>query len=175
MGAVDGWDVRPPRSLRLCWLLVAGVGSLLALPATGQAIAMNCSVPVGTTGAASQTPLRFGIYPGGPVGSVNPKAPPRPEDPAKRLATLQALAGSHPFVVRLYSAWTGDASADDVHGGSGGRARRPLQASRSRAEHGAFGVCGLHPRGRPPLRLRPAFRLAAGHERGESPRCARRL
>jgi hypothetical protein len=116
MGAVDGWDVRPPRSLRLCWFLVAGVGSLLALPATGHAIAMTCSVPVGTTGAASQTPLRFGIYPGGPVGSVNPKAPPRPEDPAKRLATLQALAGSHPFVVRLYSAWTGDASADDVGG-----------------------------------------------------------
>jgi hypothetical protein len=105
MGAVDGWDVRPPRSLRLCWFVVAGVGSLLALPATGQAIAMNCSVPVGTAGAASQTPLRFGIYPGGPVGSVNPKAPPRPEDPAKRLATLQAPSAFADYIrgiVRRY-------------------------------------------------------------------------
>lgn len=93
-------------------MLLAG----LVLPATGHALAANCVVPAGTTDAASHAPLRFGIYPGGPVGSVNPKAPPRPEDPAKRLATLQALAGSNPFVVRLYSAWTGDASADDVGG-----------------------------------------------------------
>ena len=108
---------RHTRSLNLSRLLVAGIGALLAglaVPATGQAIALNCVVPAGTTDSASQSPLRFGIYPGGPVGSVNPKAPPRPEDPAKRLATLQALAGSNPFVVRLYSAWTGDASADDV-------------------------------------------------------------
>ncbi len=61
-------------------------------------------------------PLRFGIYPGGPAGSVNPKAPPRPENPARRLAALKELAGSKPFVVRLYSAWTGDAAADDVAG-----------------------------------------------------------
>jgi hypothetical protein len=110
---------RHPRSLNLSWLLVAGVGALLAalaLPATGHAIALSCVVPAGGTDAAAQRPLRFGIYPGGPVGSVNPKAPQRPEDPAKRLATLQALAGSSPFVVRLYSAWTGDASADDVGG-----------------------------------------------------------
>jgi hypothetical protein len=110
---------RHPRSLDLARLLVAAVGAILAglaAPATGHAVALNCVVPAGATGAASQTPLRFGIYPGGPVGSVNPKAPPRPEDPAKRLAALQALAGSNPFVVRLYSAWTGDASADDVGG-----------------------------------------------------------
>jgi hypothetical protein len=109
--------VRHPRSLNLPRLLVAGAGALLvvlALPATGHAIALNCVVPAGAPDAASQSPLRFGIYPGGPVGSVNPKAPPRPEDPAKRLATLHALAGANPFVVRLYSAWTGDASADDV-------------------------------------------------------------
>jgi hypothetical protein len=110
---------RHPRSLDLARLLVAAVGAILAglvAPATGHAVALNCVVPAGATGAASQTPLRFGIYPGGPVGSVNPKAPPRLEDPAKRLAALQALAGSNPFVVRLYSAWTGDASADDVGG-----------------------------------------------------------
>jgi hypothetical protein len=108
---------RHPRSLNLSRLLVAGAGALVAglsLPATGHAIALNCVVPAGAPDAASRTPLRFGIYPGGPVGSVNPKAPPRPEDPVKRLAALQALAGSNPFVVRLYSAWTGDASADDV-------------------------------------------------------------
>jgi hypothetical protein len=108
---------RHARSLNLSRLLVAIIGALLAgltVPATGHAIALNCAVPGGATDSASQIPLRFGIYPGGPVGSVNPKAPPRPEDPAKRLATLQALAGSNPFVVRLYSAWTGDASADDV-------------------------------------------------------------
>ena len=107
------------RSLSPSLLLVAGAAALLAslaLPAAGQAIALNCLVPAGNTVAASQTPLRFGIYPGGPAGSVNPKAPPRPENPAKRLAALQTLAGSNPFVVRLYSAWTGVASADDVGG-----------------------------------------------------------
>jgi hypothetical protein len=93
-------------------VLLAG----LALPSAGSAIPLTCVVPAGVTAAASRAPLRFGIYPGGPVGSVNPKAPPRPEEPAKRLATLQALAGSNPFVVRLYSAWTGDAAADDVGG-----------------------------------------------------------
>ena len=93
-------------------VLVAG----LALPATSHAVALNCVVPDGAANAASPGPLRFGIYPGGPVGSVNPKAPPRPEDPARRLAALRALAGSNPFVVRLYSAWTGDPSADDVGG-----------------------------------------------------------
>jgi hypothetical protein len=116
---MDVWVWCHPRSLNISRLLVAGVGALLAglaLPATGHAIARNCVVAAAATDAASQTPLRFGIYPGGPVGSVNPKAPPRAEDPAKRLAALQALAGSKPFVVRLSSAWTGDASADDLGG-----------------------------------------------------------
>jgi hypothetical protein len=116
---MDVYVWRHPRSLDLSRLLVAGVGALLAglaLPAAGHAAALSCVVPAGATAAAAHAPLRFGIYPGGPVGSVNPKAPPRPEDPAKRLAALQALAGSNPFVVRLYSAWTGDASADEVGG-----------------------------------------------------------
>src|SRR5512133_951989 len=114
---------RHPRSLNLLRLLVAGVGILLAglaLPSAGYAIALTCVVPAGVTAAAAPTPLRFGIYPGGPVGSVNRMAPPRPEEPAKRLATLQALAGSNPFVVRLYSAWTGDAASDDAVGGLDG-------------------------------------------------------
>ena len=104
---------------RLSLWVLAGVVVVVAglvLPATGLALAPSCVVPGGAAVAASQAPLRFGIYPGGPAGSVNPKAPPRPEDRAKRLGALQALAGSSPFVVRLYSAWTGDASADEVGG-----------------------------------------------------------
>ena len=68
------------------------------------------------TVAAAPAPLRFGIYPGGPAGSVDTKAAPKPEDPVKRLAALQGLRGDAPFVVRLYSGWTGDARADDVSG-----------------------------------------------------------
>jgi hypothetical protein len=97
-------------------LLVASAAALFAglvLPASGQAIALNCVLPAGPAASgAGAPPLRFGIYPGGPVGSVNPKAAPRPEDPAKRLAALQALAGSNPFVVRLYSGWTGAGGGD---------------------------------------------------------------
>jgi len=99
--------------------LVAAAGAVLAslvVPASGFALAPSCVVPAGGAVAVSQAPLRFGIYPGGPAGSVNPKAPPRPEDPAKRLAALRELAGSSPFVVRLYSGWTGVAAADDVSG-----------------------------------------------------------
>src|SRR3954451_16375373 len=86
---------------------------LLVAP-SAQAQRRSCVISTAQTAVATQTaPLRFGIYPGGPAGSVDPKAPPRPEDPAKRLAALQGLRGDAPFVVRLYSAWTGDASADD--------------------------------------------------------------
>ncbi|MCA1697562.1 MAG: hypothetical protein LC790_01100 [Actinobacteria bacterium] len=84
------------------------------MPSVSQAIALNCLGSLRDTVAATQPPLRFGIYPGGAVGSVNPKAPPRPENPVKRLAALHTLAGSSPFVVRLYGAWTGEAMADDV-------------------------------------------------------------
>ena len=100
-------------------LLVAGAAALvvgLVLPASGHALALNCLVPAGHGASTAQEPLRFGIYPGGPAGSVNAKAPPRPENPAKRLSALQSLRGSSPFVVRLYSAWTGDPAADDVGG-----------------------------------------------------------
>src|SRR3954470_19195433 len=89
---------------------------LLVAP-SAQAQRRSCVISTAQTAVATQTaPLRFGIYPGGPVGSVNPKAPPRPEDPAKRLAALQGLRGDSPFVVRLYAGWTGDARADDVSG-----------------------------------------------------------
>ncbi|MGH2840802.1 MAG: hypothetical protein ACRDKY_08260, partial [Solirubrobacteraceae bacterium] len=78
----------------------------LAWPASGQALAPSCLMPAGQTVAPVQSPLRFGIYPGGPAGSVHPTARPRPENPAKRLSALRALAGTAPFVARLYSAWT---------------------------------------------------------------------
>ena len=93
----------------------AAVVACLVLPSSGYALALNCLVPANHS-AGAQAPLRFGIYPGGPAGSVDPKAPPRPENPVKRLAALQSLRGSSPFVVRLYSGWTGDAAADDVAG-----------------------------------------------------------
>src|SRR5436305_819798 len=89
---------------------------LLVAPAAS-ARPRSCVISTAQMSTATQAPpLRFGIYPGGPVGSVNPKAPPRPEDPDKRLAALQGLRGDSPFVVRLYSGWTGDARADDVSG-----------------------------------------------------------
>lgn len=94
----------------------AAVVACLVVPSSGYALALNCLVPANHSAGSAHAPLRFGIYPGGPAGSVDPKAPPRPENPAKRLAALQSLRGSSPFVVRLYSAWTGDAAADDVSG-----------------------------------------------------------
>jgi len=109
------------RSRLACALrfLLVGAGALVAglvMPAVGLAAAVTCPVPAGQQAATSQAPLRFGIYPGGPAGSVNATAPPVAENPAKRLSALKALAGSKPFVVRLYSGWTGNASADDVSG-----------------------------------------------------------
>jgi hypothetical protein len=104
---------RPTLLARLVFAGVVATIASLGLPAAGQALAPSC--PTSSAPADDpHAPLRFGIYPGGPAGSVDPKAPPRPEDPAKRLSALQALAGANPFVVRLYSAWTGNPGADDV-------------------------------------------------------------
>lgn len=100
-------------SRQLLATLVVLLLAALAQPATGQAAAMSCLVPAADGARAPTPPLRFGIYPGGPAGSVNPKLPPVAEDPARRLAALRSLAGGMPFVVRLYSAWTGSAAADD--------------------------------------------------------------
>src|SRR3954470_24657371 len=106
------------RPLR-CLPAAAAVSALVVLLVSPAAYAQRRSCVISTAQMASTTqtgPLRFGINPGGPAGSVDPKAPPRPEDPAKRLAALQGLRGAGPFVVRLYSGWTGDARADDVGG-----------------------------------------------------------
>ena len=106
--------LRPFISLWPWVLAAAALFAGLALPAGGQAVSPNCPVPASNVGMVGQSALRFGIYPGGPAGSVSPKAPPRPENRAKRLSALKTLAGSSPLVVRLYSAWTGDPRADDV-------------------------------------------------------------
>jgi len=106
-------------SARRVLSLVPAIAGVLALvPGSAAAAARSCVISTAqmATATPSAPPLRFGIYPGGPAGSVNPKAPPRPEDPAKRLGALQGLRGDQPFVVRLYSGWTGDARADDVSG-----------------------------------------------------------
>jgi len=105
-----------PRVL-LCLPAIAAFVALALVPGKAAARGRPCVISTAQMASATPTPpLRFGIYPGGPAGSVNPKAPPRPEDPGKRLAALQGLRGDSPFVARLYAGWTGDARADDVGG-----------------------------------------------------------
>jgi len=65
--------------------------------------------------------LLFGISPGGGAGAVLPGGKLVPEDPVKQLAALERLAGSHPFVMHAYVAFTGVSASDE----------RGLQAARS--------------------------------------------
>ncbi|HEX3981672.1 MAG TPA: hypothetical protein VHW93_10620 [Acidimicrobiales bacterium] len=71
---------------------------------------------------AFSPPLQFGIYPGGPVGTVNITDSPVAENPAQRLAALKDLratnsgGGPRPFVVRLYESFTGRPSVDSWTG-----------------------------------------------------------
>src|SRR3954453_1347949 len=105
-----------PRVL-LCLPAIAAFVAVALMPGKAAAQGRPCVISTAQMASATPTPpLRFGIYPGGPAGSVDPKAPPRPEDPVQRLAALQGLRGDSPFVVRLYSGWTGDSRADDVSG-----------------------------------------------------------
>lgn len=54
----------------------------------------------------------FGIYPGGAAGTVGPSGTVVPEDPAKRLAALEALrVAGKPFVLHLYASYTGRGGA----------------------------------------------------------------
>ncbi len=55
--------------------------------------------------------LRFGIYPGGALGTIGPGAAPKPDDPAKRLTALTQLRGGRPFVLHLYVDYTGPGGA----------------------------------------------------------------
>jgi hypothetical protein len=67
-------------------------------------------------------PLEFGIYPGGPVGTIKIKDSPVPEIATSRLAaldTLRAHTGEgtpRPFVVRLYESFTGQPQVDSWTG-----------------------------------------------------------
>ncbi|MGD0314116.1 MAG: hypothetical protein ABSC90_16820 [Acidimicrobiales bacterium] len=71
---------------------------------------------------AFSPPLEFGVYPGGPVGTVNFTDSPVAENPAERLAALKDLratdsaGGARPFVVRLYESFTGQTSVDSWTG-----------------------------------------------------------
>jgi hypothetical protein len=71
---------------------------------------------------AFSPPLEFGIYPGGPVGTVNFTDSPVAENPVERLAALKDLratdsaGGARPFVIRLYESFTGQPSVDSWTG-----------------------------------------------------------
>jgi hypothetical protein len=93
----------------------AGVVLLLLVmlfPAGARAQELRCPVTVSGAVSPHPAPLRFGIYPGGPAGSVSQTAAPLPEDPQRRLAALQQLAGAAPFVVHIYTGFSGDARKD---------------------------------------------------------------
>ena len=56
--------------------------------------------------------LHFGIYPWAAPGAVNPADPQVPDDPAKALAAVRTLQGTHSFTVHLYGQYTGTNGAD---------------------------------------------------------------
>jgi hypothetical protein len=57
-------------------------------------------------------PFVFGIYPGGPAGTVGPSGSLKPEDPARRLAVLQQLRGSSStLILHLYASYSGPGSS----------------------------------------------------------------
>jgi hypothetical protein len=60
-------------------------------------------------------PLVFGIYPGGPAGTVGPAGETKPEDPSLRLAQLEQLRGSRrAFVLHLYDSFTRRSDANSL-------------------------------------------------------------
>jgi hypothetical protein len=96
---------------RFRWIRFAPLLCLLALAA-------GCS----TTRPQPPARLSFGIYPGGPVGTVHVTDKPIPENPTLRLKAVEALRAHgpsgepRPFVVRLYEAFTGDPQVDSWSG-----------------------------------------------------------
>lgn len=86
----------------------AGIALALLLAMTVGPNAGDASIAA----AASPRPMRFGIYPGGPVGSVGKVFAPLPENTELQMAALNKLkAASGQFVVRLYTAYYGDPRA----------------------------------------------------------------
>lgn len=110
------------------WLAVAGcaLGLLAVLPGN-RAYATH-----GARERDCRSGLRFGIYPGGTVGTVAPAARPAPPNPAKQLAALKRLrAPGRPFVLHLYASFTGPGSTS---------ARRQLSAQVRRFTRAGFDV-----------------------------------
>lgn len=105
--------------LRRAWFIVAAMVVAVCgiAPAGTHAAILPVCLPavVPVTPASTVAPaLRFGIYPGGAAGSVAGKPDPAPEDPAARLAALLQLRGEAGTLgVHLYTAYTGDAAADE--------------------------------------------------------------
>ncbi len=93
--------------------LASSLACLAAFPGPGQAQTSPCRATVSGTMNSSPSALRFGIYPGGAAGSVSAKSAPLPEDPQRRLSALRQLAGATPFVVHVYTGFSGDREADD--------------------------------------------------------------
>jgi hypothetical protein len=79
-------------------------------------------------GRANAPPLRFGIYPGGSMGSVNQTREPLPEDPAKRLAAVRRLGQGLPFVVHLYRSYYGGGRTQARDSGLDGEIREYTDA-----------------------------------------------
>ncbi len=90
------------------WVLALAVAGTIAITSLAASSVNAIQTPAGLPQVKQGSGLRFGIYPGGGIGSVNDILAPRPEDPVKRLAALTALSSSSPFVIHLYSAYTGN-------------------------------------------------------------------
>jgi hypothetical protein len=99
-------------------LLTGGLAST-ALARAGASRARHHHAALGHVAAPKSVtaPLRFGIYPGGGVGTVGPAGPTRPELAAQRLAALGQLRGTRPFVVHLYTSYTGGGQAATIDPG----------------------------------------------------------
>ncbi len=94
-------------------LLVADAGE-----AAGAKRVATKTAPSAQSTAALPRTLEFGIYPGGPAGSVAPRGEARPEVPELRAAALEVLRPDRgrPFTVRLYDAFTSREDAAQVPG-----------------------------------------------------------
>lgn len=78
-------------------------------------MSLDCLVPVPLSRPTVQAPpLQFGIYPGGPAGSVAGKPNAAPEDRSARADALDTLRGPNgTLAVHVYTAFTGDPAADE--------------------------------------------------------------
>ncbi len=82
----------------------------------------------------AQSPLGFGIYPGGVAGQVvGPPVDPKPEDKNEILGALSELSGGRHFVVHLYISFTGTQPAQRK------AVRRARRQARRYSRHG-YGV-----------------------------------